>query len=63
MQVFDSKYVLKVYFKPSRKNNKKIFLPLPSELVWLKILHLNQKNSKSRQPFWIYVPANPAHLQ
>jgi hypothetical protein len=36
----DSKHVLKVYFKPSRKNQNFLFLPLCSELVWLKILHL-----------------------
>ena len=36
----DSKHVLKVYFKPSRKNRKNLLLPLSSELLWLKILHL-----------------------
>ena len=30
------KFWLKVYFKPSRKNPD-FFLPLPSELIWLKI--------------------------
>ena len=49
----DSKHVLKVYFKPSRKNQDFLFLPLCSELVWLKILQFywqarkfkkNQKN-------------------
>ena len=34
--IFDSKHVLKVYFKPSRKNPDFIFLPLPSKPVWLK---------------------------
>ena len=38
---FDSKHELKVYFKPSRKNPDFIFLPLPSELVWLKIRYLS----------------------
>ena len=38
----DSKHVLKVYLKPSRKNPKISFLPLCSELVRLKILHLNR---------------------
>ena len=33
---FDSKHVLKVYFKPSRKNPDFGFLPLPYVLVWLK---------------------------
>ena len=39
----DSKHVLKVYFKPSRKNPDFyfLFLPLSSELVWLKTRHLN----------------------
>ena len=31
----DSKHVLKVYFKPSRKNQDFGFLPLPSKLVRL----------------------------
>ena len=42
----DSKHVLKLYLKPSRKNPKKNFLPLCSELVWLKILHLSIKDHK-----------------
>ena len=33
----DSKHVLKVYFKPSRKNPYFLFLPLSSQPVWLKI--------------------------
>ena len=36
----DSKHVLKVYLKHSRKNPKISFLPFCSELVRLKILHL-----------------------
>ena len=36
----DSKLVLKVYLKPSRKNQKNLFLPLPSVPVWLKIRYL-----------------------
>ena len=36
----DSKYVLKMYFKPSRKNENFVFLPDPILPVWLKILHL-----------------------
>ena len=36
----DSKHVLKVYFKPSRKNSDFGFLPLPSEPDWLKNYHL-----------------------
>ena len=39
----DSKHVLKVYFKPSRKNQNFLFLPLCSVVVWLKILHLMDK--------------------
>ena len=35
----DSKHVLKVYFKPRRKNPFLLFLPLTSEPVWLKIYH------------------------
>ena len=37
----DSKHVLKVYLKPSRKKFFFSFLPLPSLLVWLKIPYLN----------------------
>jgi hypothetical protein len=36
----DSKHVLKVYFKPSRKKINFVFLPLPILPVRLKILHL-----------------------
>ena len=36
----DSKHVLKVYFKPSRKNKIFVFLPDPILPVWLRILHL-----------------------
>ena len=36
----DSKHVLKLYFKPSRKNPYFLFLSLPSEPLWLKICHL-----------------------
>ena len=39
----DSKHVLKVYLKPSRKNPKILFLPLCSLLVRLNILHLSKK--------------------
>ena len=35
-----SKHVLKVYFKPSRKNSDFLFLPFPSEPLWLKIHHI-----------------------
>jgi hypothetical protein len=35
--VLNSKHVLKVYFKHSRKNPDFLFLPLPSEPIWLKI--------------------------
>ena len=45
----DSKHVLKVYFKPRRKNQKKIFLPLPSVPVWLNICYLS-RNTKTF--FW-----------
>ena len=38
--VLDSKHVLKVYFKPSRKIPDFLFLPLSFELVWLKIGYL-----------------------
>ena len=42
----DSKHVLKVYFKPSRKNKIFVFLPDPILPVWLRILHLiGSKNS------------------
>ena len=37
----DSKHVLKVYFNPSRKNPDFLFLPFPSEPVWLKIRYLS----------------------
>ena len=37
----DSKHVLKVYFKPSRKNKIFLFLPLPSKLASLKNDHLS----------------------
>ena len=36
----DSKHVLKVYFKSSRKNKDFVFLPVPILPGWLKILHL-----------------------
>ena len=36
----DSNHVLKVYFKPSRKNQDFLFLPLCSVPVWLKIRYL-----------------------
>ena len=36
----DSKHVLKVYIKPSRKKKYCVFLPLPILLGRLKILHL-----------------------
>ena len=36
----DSNHVLKVYFKPSRKNKDFVFLPVPILPGWLKILHL-----------------------
>jgi hypothetical protein len=36
----DSKHVLKVYFKPSRKNKDFVFLPVPILPGWLKVLHL-----------------------
>ena len=38
----DSKHVLKVYFKPSRKKKYFSFLPLPILPVWLKFLHLSR---------------------
>ena len=37
-----SKHVLKVYFKPSRKNKAFIFLPDAILPGWLKILHLRE---------------------
>ena len=37
----DSNHVLKVYFKPSRKNQDFLFLPLSSVPVWLKIRYLS----------------------
>ena len=36
----DSKHVLKVYLKPSRKNKDFVFLTVPILPGWLKILHL-----------------------
>jgi hypothetical protein len=45
---FDSNNVINVYFKPSRKNSDFLFLPLPSEHVWLKIHHLK---STRKWPF------------
>ena len=38
----DSKHVLKVNFKPSRKNKDFVFLPVPILPGWLKILHLSR---------------------
>jgi hypothetical protein len=35
-----SKHVLKVYFKPSRKNQDFLFLPLPSKLASMKNGHI-----------------------
>ena len=43
--VLDSKHVPTVYFKPSKKNKKNIFLPLSSVLVWLTLLHLSNKSN------------------
>ena len=45
----DSKHVLKVYFKLSRKNPDFGFLPLPSEPVWLKTPYLSAKLSIESQ--------------
>jgi hypothetical protein len=42
----NSKHVLKVYFKPSRKNPDFGFLPLPSNLVRLTNPILNREISK-----------------
>jgi hypothetical protein len=39
----DSKHVLKVYFKPGRKNQNFWFLPLPSKLASLKNDHLRYR--------------------
>ena len=39
-KVLDSKHVLKVIFKPSRKNKDLLFLPDPILAGWLKIVHL-----------------------
>ena len=44
---FKSKHVLKVYFKPSRKNKDFLFLPDPDLLVRLKILHLTTPSFRS----------------
>ena len=41
----DSKHVLKVYFKPSRKNKDFVFLPVPILPGWLKIPHLIDKKN------------------
>ena len=38
--LLDSKHVLKVFFKPSRKKKDFVFLPVPILPVWLKIGHL-----------------------
>jgi hypothetical protein len=43
----DSKYVLKVYFKPSRKKKDFVFLPLPDLPGRLKILLLKKKHDIS----------------
>ena len=37
----DSKHVLNVYFKPSRKNEDFVFLPVQILPVWVKIGHLS----------------------
>ena len=39
-KLLDSKHVLKVYFKPRRKNQKLLFFPLCSVVVGVRILHL-----------------------
>ena len=36
------RHVLKVYFKPSRKNKDFVFLPVPTLPCWQKILHLKR---------------------
>ena len=41
-------HVLKVYFKPSRKNPDFGFLPLPSKLVWLKNSYLSKNKFKNK---------------
>ena len=45
----DSKYVLKMYFKPSRKNENFVFLPDPILPVWLKILHLIRSSTYGKR--------------
>ena len=44
----DSKHVLKVYFKPSRKNQDFGFLPLPSKLVRLTNPYLRKSVATSK---------------
>ena len=41
----DLKHVLKVYFKPSKKNPDFGFLSLSSKPIWLKIDYLNERNT------------------
>ena len=48
----DSKYVLKVYFKPSRKKKYFVFLPLPILPVRLKILHLIEAYWRVQPQLW-----------
>ena len=52
----DSKHVLEVYLKPSRKNPKISFLPLCSKLVRLKILYLriNSKPDRNQSKLTMY---------
>ena len=40
-KLLDSKHVLKVIFKPSRKNKDFVYLKDPILPVWVKILHLS----------------------
>ena len=48
----DSNHVLKVYFKPSRKNQDFLFLPLCSVPVWLKIRYLNASGNLHWFSIW-----------
>ena len=45
----DSKHVLKVYFKPSRKNQDFLFLPLQSKPRSMKNDHLSKSQEKRLQ--------------
>ena len=57
----DLKHVLRVYFKPCRKNQDFGFLPLPSKPVWLKNRYLSSLLSGTRHSPAIHVHGDYDH--